>query len=238
MRLCWRAAWYAGVKGGVDRPAILGSMSESVLEVATEADLIAALGDAPPDGRAVILVGGADFIEPERHAELRSLFETLVAYFERTCTTVVDGGTDSGVMRLIAEARSKIGGEFRLIGVAPAGALERPTRDGAPISLARDHSLVVLVPGSRFGDETEWLFAAADHLAHGSARTIVVNGGPLTLEEARLRLDRGHPVIVVEGSGRAADELAADEGLRASGRLRVIPLTVDDAGLEASIGGD
>lgn len=212
-------------------------MFESVLEVATQADLIAALGPAQPDGRAVILVGGADLTEPERLAELRALFDTLAAYFERTCTTVVDGGTDSGVMRLMAEARSKIGGEFRLIGVAPAGAFERPTRDGAPIKLARDHSMVVLVPGSDFGDETEWLFAAGDHLAGGSAPTIVVNGGKLTLEEASLRLEQGHPVIVVEGSGRAADELAADEGLRASGRLRVIPLSVDDAGLEASIGG-
>lgn len=213
-------------------------MFESVLEVATQADLIAALGPAQPDGRAAILVGGADLTEPERVAELQALFDTLAAFFERTCTIVVDGGTDSGVMRLIAEARSKLGGEFRLIGVAPAGAFERPTRNGAPVELAPDHSMILLVPGSRFGDETAWLFAAADHLAGGSAPTIVVNGGKLTLEEAHLRLDTGHLVIVVEGSGRAADELAADEGLRASGRLRVIPLTVDDAGLEASIGGD
>jgi len=217
--------------------SVRGSTSDSVREVATPAELVAALGPAAPGERAVILVGGADFTEPERLSALRTFFETLAAYCERTCTTVVDGGTDSGVMRLIAEARSKLGGKFRLVGVAPRGAFDRSSRDGERIELARDHSIVILVPGSDFGDETKWLFAAADHLAGGGAPTIVVNGGRLTLEEARIRLAQGHPVVAVEGSGRAADELAADGGLRASGRLRVIPLAVDDAGLEASIGG-
>ena len=208
------------------------------VEVATQADLIAALGAPAPDRRAVILVGGADHTEPELRAELRALFDTLAAYCERTSTTVLDGGTDSGVMRLIGEARARLGGAFPLVGVSPRGAFERPTRDGEPVELALDHSMVLLVPGSEFGDETAWLFTAADHLAGGSAPTLVVNGGRLTLDEAHLRLDGGHPVIVVEGSGRAADELAADEGLRASGRLRVVPLTVDDAGLEASLAGN
>ncbi len=213
-------------------------MSHSVREVATQSDFMATLGPAAADSRAVILIGGADFTEPGRLAELRTFFETLAAYCERTGTTVVDGGTDSGVMRLIAEARSKLGAEFRLVGVAPVGAFDRSSRDGGTIEVARDHSIVILVPGSEFGDESAWLFAAGDHLAGGSAPTIVVNGGGLTLEEAHIRLGQGQPVIAVEGSGRAADELAADEDLRASGRLRVIPLTVDDAGLEVSIGGE
>jgi hypothetical protein len=213
-------------------------MSHSVREVATQSDFLATLGPAAADSRAVILIGGADFTEAGRLAELGTFFETLAAFCERTGTTVVDGGTHSGVMRLIAEARSRLDVEFPLIGVAPVGAFDRSSRDGRTIEVARDHSMVILVPGSEFGDESAWLFAAGDHFAGGSAPTIVVNGGALTLEEARTRLGQGHPVIVVAGSGRAADELAADEGLRASGRLRVIPLTVDDAGLEASISGD
>jgi len=42
-------------------------------------------------------------------------------------------------------------------------------------------------------------------------------------------------VVVVAGSGRAADELAGDEGLRASRRLRVVPLTADAATLTAAL---
>lgn len=212
-------------------------MSRGVRPITTEAELLAALGPRPANGRAILLAGGADLTEPERRAVLRELFLRLAGYCEETGTAVLDGGTDSGVMRLIAEARLAVGAGFPLIGVAPSGALERPTRTRRKIQPARDHSLVLLVPGSRFGDETDWLFAAADHLAGGSAPMIVVNGGQLTAEEARQRLDAGHRVIAVSGTGRAADELAADEGLRASGRLQVVPATVDAAGLAAALTG-
>jgi SLOG in TRPM, prokaryote len=82
------------------------------------------------------------------------------------------------------------------------------------------------------------LFAAADHLAGGSAPSIVINGGRLALAEARARLDGSHLVVVVGGSGRAADELASDVALLASGRLRVISLDVDEAGIAAALGGE
>jgi SLOG in TRPM, prokaryote len=212
-------------------------MPDDVRLIATMADLREALGVAASDGRAAILVGGADFTEADRLVELGRFFTTLAAYLERTRTALVDGGTDSGVIRLIGEARAEIGGTFRLIGVAPALAFSRPTRTGEPIEIARDHSQVLLVPGSHFGEETSWLFAAADQLGAGSAPTFVVNGGNLALDEARQRLAAGNVVIAVEGSGRAADELVADEGLLASGRLRVIPLGVDDAGIAAAIEG-
>lgn len=210
-------------------------MTESVRDVASEADLLDVLGPAQADGRALILIGGADATELDRLDALRRFFGTVVRYCDQTGTTVVDGGTDSGVMRLIAEARVAHGGQVRLVGVAPSGAFDRPTKAGARVTPARDHSLIIRVPGDWFGDETSWLFAAADHLGSGSAATIVVNGGKLTLAEAHQRLAAGHSVIAVAGSGRAADELAADEALRASGRLRVMHLTVDEAGLAAAL---
>lgn len=212
-------------------------MSDGVRPISTGGELLAALGPRPANGRAILLAGGADRTEPERRAVLRKLFVRLAAHCEETGTAVIDGGTDTGVMRLIAEARTALQAGFPLIGVAPIGAIERPTRTGGRVEPARDHTLVLLVPGSRFGDETDWLFAAADHLAGGSAPMIVVNGGQLTGEEARQRLDAGHVVIAVSGTGRVADELAADEGLRASGRLRVVPATVDAAGLAAALTG-
>jgi hypothetical protein len=209
-------------------------MTGSVRHVASEADLLAALGPIEAGSRAIILIGGADATEPERLEELRRFFDTLVRHCEATRTTVVDGGTDSGVMRLIAEARTAVLGTFRLIGVAPEAAFDRPTKAGEQIAPARDHSMILAVPGEWFGDETRWLFATGDHLAGGAAPTIVVNGGALTMDEALQRLEQGHRVIAVAGSGRAADELAADrayETLRTSGRLRVMHLTADEAGL-------
>jgi hypothetical protein len=214
---------------------MLRAMTGAVRDVASEADLIDALGPAPADGRALILIGGADATEPERHASLQAFFITLARYCEQTGTTVVDGGTDSGVMRFIGEARTAIGGTFRLVGVAPQGAFQRPTKAGSQIRPAPNHSLILRVPGGWFGDETRWLFAAADHISRGSAATFVVNGGRLTLDEANQRLASRHPVVAVQGSGRAADELVGDEALRASGRLRVISMSVDEAGLAAAI---
>jgi hypothetical protein len=213
-------------------------MPDSMRTVDSLAELAAALGPAAAGGRAVILLGGADFTEPDRIVELRQFFGTLAGNCQRTGSAVVDGGTDSGVMRLFAEARVAAGGTFRLIGVAPRGAFERTTRTGGPILPARDHDLILRVPGDRFGDETEWLFAAADHLAGGASATVVVNGGHLARDEAHLRLAAGHRVIAVEGSGRTADDLAADQGLRGSGRLVVVPLTVDARTLAAALEGD
>lgn len=212
-----------------------------VTEVSTEAELLAALGPFVPGGSALILVGGADSMADSDRAALAQLFGRLVDYLDRTGTSVVDGGTDSGVMHLLGTLREDRGAAFRLVGVLPRGALRRRSRRGVPIGIAAGHPEIILVPGSRFGDETDWLFAAADHLGGGAAVTLVVNGGQLTLDEGRARLAAGHRVVAVAGSGRAADELAAtlaaDEDLRGSGRLGVISLSIDSAGLAAALEG-
>ena len=217
-------------------------MTGAVREVRTVGELAAAI-DASSRGvhAAVALIGGADFTDEGLAGPLHALFDTLTRYCESTGSAVVDGGTDTGVMRFMAAARAAVGGTFPLIGVAPAGALQRLTRTGAPIHPAPDHTLILLVPGDRFGDETDWLFAAADHLGDGKAPTLVVNGGALALDEAWRRLGEGHVVVAVRDTGRAADELAQaldeDPELRASGRLRTIPLDVDVAGLERGLAG-
>jgi len=210
-------------------------MLSKVIEVHTPQELLGALGEAPSEGRSIALVGGADLLSDDDRAAIERFFSVLVEHLERTNTAVVDGGTDSGVMQLIGQERASRDASFRLVGVAPRGALDRRTRDGAEIRLAPGHPEIILVPGSQFGDESEWLFAAADYLAGGSAPTIVINGGKLTHEEATGRLAADHLVVAVAGSGRAADELAGDEGLRASGRLRVVPLTADAATLTAAL---
>jgi hypothetical protein len=205
--------------------------------VASPDDIDAALADVREpgdrDGGAVILVGGATFADAADPfaTAVRRFLATLARVCQETGTAVVDGGTDAGVMRWFAEARTAVDGSFPLVGVAPQGAFERTTRTGEPIVPAGGHSLILTVPGSRFGDETGWLFATADRLGSGSAPAIVVNGGRLALSEARQRIDGGHVVLAVAGSGRAADELAVDQGLLASGRLRLIPMSADEASL-------
>ncbi len=214
-------------------------MTSPLRPVESRSDLEAELA-AFPRGRSLLLVGGADFADsdPAIVEGIRGFLETLATHCERTSTAVVDGGTDAGVMRWFADARAAMDGTFPLVGVAPWFAFERPTRSGRPITVAPGHSIVLAVPGEAFGDEMPWLFAAADSLAvDAAAPTVLVNGGELAATEARRRLADGHVVVAVAGSGRAADELTGDASgdLRASGRLRVIPLAADEATLAAAL---
>jgi hypothetical protein len=211
-------------------------MRSPLQSVESTADIERELSRFPATGRSLLLVGGADFADcpPEVVDAIRRFLDRLARVCDATGAAVVDGGTDSGVMRWFAEAREAVGGTFPLVGVAPAGAFRRSSRTGASIRPAAGHSIVLAVPGDRFGDEQVRLFEVVDRLGV-SAPTIVVNGGRLSLEEALLRLEGGHVVLTVEGSGRAADELAADEGLRASGRLRVISLEIDEPTLAAAL---
>jgi hypothetical protein len=203
-------------------------VARRVSTVSTDAELVEALASAPAPAGAMALVGGADDASPEDLARLERFFVSLVEFVERAGWSIVDGGTNSGIMRLVGQvrARRRPAATFRLVGVLPGGALERRTRSGRRIQLANHHPELILVPGAAFGDESRWLFAAADHLAGRPAPTLVVNGGRLTLEEAEERLDGPGQIVVVLGdSGRTADMLAEDSRysrLRRSGRLRVL----------------
>jgi hypothetical protein len=60
------------------------------------------------------------------------------------------------------------------------------------------------------------MYAIFERLARGRpSLTIVANGGSVTLDEVRMNLQQRRPMLVIEGSGRAADALlAAMRGVR------------------------
>jgi hypothetical protein len=162
----------------------------------------------------VVLVGGADGLGEAQLARLRPLFEEgLAPLADALGACVIDGGTDAGVMALIGQARAKLGTSFPLIGVAASGTVERA--DSAPeasdVSAPEpNHTHLVLVPGSSWGAEAPWLADIASQVAgDGPSVTIVVNGGEVTYQDAERSVAAGRPVLVVAGSGRAADQLAA-----------------------------
>ncbi len=131
---------------------------------------------------------------------------------ERFGGVVIDGGTDSGVMGSIGRVRAASGARFPLIGVAVAATVV----DGAAevvddaAAIEPNHSLVVLVPGSRWGDEVTWISSAATTIAQGSPSvTVLVNGGEIAYQDVAESLTRGRPVVVLAGTGRTADAIAA-----------------------------
>ena len=162
----------------------------------------------------LVLVGGAAELSDADMSRLRPLFvETMAPLAEKVGACVIDGGTDAGVMRLMGRVRAEIGGTFPLLGVAAARTVVLPS--GTPpqaqaAPLEPHHTHFLLVPGSKWGDESRWLTDAASALADGpSSLTVLVNGGAIAWKDVSLSVRAGRPVIVVGGSGRTADTLTA-----------------------------
>lgn len=89
----------------------------------------------------------------------------------------------------------------------PGGSPANPTEDGAPLD--PNHSYFVLVESREWGGETDTFYALAESLALDmKVVTILVNGGPIATTELLASVRRGWPIIVMEGTGRLADEIA------------------------------
>jgi hypothetical protein len=158
----------------------------------------------------LVLVGGAAGIDESDVARLAPVFDELALAAERYGATVVDGGTDVGVMRLLGRARADRRATFPLVGVVPEKLADPYGRDGRGTPLEPNHTHFVLVPGERWGDEVPWLARVADVLADGRPSvTVLVNGGEVARKDVAESVRAARPVLVVGGSGRAADELAA-----------------------------
>jgi hypothetical protein len=158
-------------------------------------------------GRPVLLVvGGADGMdEAAAEAVGRLARDVIGPAVVAADAAVVDGGTDTGVMRLLGLARQAADGAFALVGVAPVG------RVGSPASVPEpNHSLVLAVPGDAWGDESPWLLPVARAIARGLPVVLMLlNGGDIARREALAAVAEGVRTIVVGGSGRAADDLAS-----------------------------
>jgi hypothetical protein len=196
----------------------------------------------------VVVVGGADAMTEHDLNRLRPLFvDALARVAQSVGAYVVDGGTDSGVMRLMGTARSEVGATFPLIGVIAEGTVCLPGDDAAPDAADPEpnHSHFVIVPGSEWGDESPWLAKVATALADGAPSvTVVVNGGDVALDDVEHSVAAGRPTVVVAGSGRTADALAKAMGgeavaerartLAASELLRVVD-SADSHALAAAV---
>lgn len=193
-----------------------GAGAAVCVRVDVPGDLPAALaaGGLPNARPVLVLVGGAGGLSAAERARLTPLFaHGLVPAVERTGAAVVDGGTDSGVMRLLGEARAASRGAFPLVGVVAEETVRLPdggaARDDAA-DLEAHHTLFVVVPGADWGSEAPWIQRTATQLARTApSMTVLVNGGDIAFGDAFLSVEAGRPVLVIAGSGRSADQIAA-----------------------------
>ncbi|MGY1683283.1 hypothetical protein [Geodermatophilus sp. SYSU D01176] len=167
-------------------------------------------------GRPVLaLVGGAAGMDEARHGLVEEVFRcAVIPVVDGRGGAVVDGGTDAGIMRVIGRVRSACRAGFPLVGVAAEGTVAAPggaqPDDGNAADLEPHHTHVILVPGDSWGDESPWLAAVASAIAGGEpSATLVVNGGDITYADVEQSLAGGRPVLVLAGTGRTADAVAA-----------------------------
>lgn len=143
---------------------------------------------------------------------VRRLIEEMARVVAEENVTLIDGGTQAGVMAMMGEACADAGARSPLIGVCPAALVcwpEGPTGPGR-VPLEPNHTHFVLTPGDRWGDETETMFALAATLSSGSpSLAILINGGTVARQEMVYNVRQGREIIVIQGSGRLADAIAA-----------------------------
>jgi hypothetical protein len=213
--------------------------------------ILKSLGIAQP--HALIMVfGGAKGLEDSRKARLAELFTSAVAPAAAELgALVIDGGTQSGVMAMMGEALAQDGRESQLLGIAPAGKVTYPggrsdakMADGAP--LEPNHSHFVLVESDEWGGETGTMFKVAKAL-NVPVATMLINGGEIAGSEALRSVRNGWPLLVVEGSGRFADELsaavhnatldtsAAIKEITRSGRVKLFSIDKPALGLKSQL---
>jgi len=223
---------------------------------ANPAAVLAALGISHPSP-AIAIMGGAGQMDAAALAAVRSTIEDgIVQFAAHHDLVVVDGGTASGTMALVGMARQRRGYTFPLIGVAPEGKVAYPgfANPAKEADLDPHHSQFVLVETDHWGGESALLAGIAAAAGREAGRRqpvlgIVINGGSIVAQEA---YDRAtgllrFPLLVMDGSGRFADELAAayrtgqtDQAkLRAildQGEIYVQSITGDPAGLRHWLG--
>eukprot|EP00049_Salpingoeca_infusionum_P018811 m.358873 g.358873 ORF g.358873 m.358873 type:complete len:1618 (-) comp18327_c0_seq1:37-4890(-) len=196
------------------------------------------------------VTGGArSFTLPRRLEEV--VRTGLLTIADKTNAWVITGGTHSGVMKLVGQMMSKIENDQDIftppvIGIATWGVIEDrdklsgdqrfeiPYASRASSSLDHNHSFFFLVDDGtekEFGKEIDFrgeFEREASTKFDAPVVTIVIQGGPGTLKTAYVAVTNGTPIIVVDGSGLAADVLAYAYNFLHSSLSKYSGYTIDD----------
>lgn len=165
----------------------------------------------------IFISGGAGGMSAEDIEKTRQIMDEGVAKFaSEHGITVIDGGTESGVMQMIGEARRSHHYSFPLIGVAPYGKIQYPghINPDNEAELDGNHSHFVLVNSDEWGGESQTIVDLTRGVCGGKkqhALGILINGGKIAQQDIYLATAKGDhkiPILVLEGSGRFAEELA------------------------------
>jgi hypothetical protein len=200
----------------------------------------------------LVVSGTTTELERGLGGRLLPLLERAVAVAADRGAAVVTGGTDAGVFHLLGIALSSAPRRPRaVIGVAPDDLV---VADGSPddgrgdrAAMAREHTVLLRVPGAAWGDETPALSRAVGAVAAGAPVAVVlIGGGEGSRSELIEHLTAGRPVIAIAGTGRLADAVADGSAagerdddlgvLLGGGDVRIVELDDGPDGLGCELG--
>ncbi len=170
-----------------------------------------------PRPHALLLIcGGAMEIPAHMYAGMAHLLTRgIVRAVVEMGALIIDGGTRAGVMEMVGLSVAEHGYAAMVLGVSPEALVTHPAlpthaATSTDILLDPNHSHFVLVETDTWGGETTTMYNLAAALAlECPSVAVLINGGPIARDEVLYNVRQGRPIIIIEGSGRLADELAA-----------------------------
>jgi len=188
-----------------------GNRQVSAIRVGADCDpaeLVSTLKLPKADG-VMLLVGGAGFASSNVLERMSGFFNALAEVLVRLNITVIDGGTDAGVMALMGRALLEKGRHAPHIGILPAKAQVDESGLLAEEIPEPHHSHLVFVDSDQWGGETAMMNSLFRFISSNvPALVVLVNGGQIALKEIELCVREAYDIAVVRGSGRLADEIA------------------------------
>jgi len=193
-----------------------GNQAQAILSSASTrtTDLLHTLDIQQPNA-VILIAGGAAKMDEQLAPNLFQLCtDGIVQVAASLKGLIIDGGTQAGVMAIMGQAVAEQGRRLTLLGVTPAGCVTYPDKSAdiacnEEVPLDPNHSHFVLVETDEWGGETETMYALAKALsANRPSVAVLINGGTITKSEVLHNVRQKRPIIVIEGSGRLADEIA------------------------------
>ncbi|MEJ2857745.1 MULTISPECIES: hypothetical protein [unclassified Saccharothrix] len=166
-----------------------------------------------PRGRpAVLLLGPSGDLDTDLAASLLPVLRAVLVAAVQRDAAVITAGADAGVAHLTGLAAEALEGRWpRLVGVAPSGRVAVEDAEPGPGEqrLNANHDTVVLVPGSRWGEEVPALGRVVDAVSGRRPALAVLVGGDDTARPTLVEhLGRDRPLLVLAGTGGLADDIA------------------------------
>lgn len=166
---------------------------------------------------AIFVSGGASLMSEKDIQRTRDIMSQGIAKFAQEFgVTVIDGGTEAGVMAMLGQARHENNYDFPLVGVAPEQKVAYPGKpnDEKDADLDDGHSHFVLVDADDWGEESQMIINLTRAVSANGERPacgILINGGRIAEHDVYVATAKGNhriPMLILEGSGRAADDIA------------------------------